>query len=344
MIVDFIDLSSDDDKVVAQYVDLISDEDDFEGEHLAYGQGTLQMQELGAYDGQANAARSTAILQMQEVRADDGQANAAQSTNTMQELTVDDGQGDAAQGTATLQVLAQKTKEAEITEQNLLPQAIKTNAEHTESVRKDLLRGCLHSVGSDLTCTWELPEQNVSMQSSQEAAAVDKDPRTPTSVREPAVPVCSLESGVLEQGIKKSITGADEMQSTQDKQSSSGAGKWVVSKTESGAAVTDPLGGSIPKRLRTAGSVVAGAGWASTVEELVQQAAGRLVQQAKAGNASAGMVVDAVLELLSDALGVASPPAGSSDTAVVMALGAVYKQLTMERLNEEVAVETARDL
>ena len=113
---------------------------------------------------------------------------------------------------------------------------------------------------------------------------------------------------------------------------------------ESGAAVTDPLGGSTPKRLRTAGSVVAGAGWASTVEELVQQAAGRLVQQAKAGNASAGMVVDAVLELLGDALGVASPLAGSSDTAVVMALGAVYKQLTMKRLNEGVAVETARDL
>ncbi|XP_039833064.1 uncharacterized protein LOC120694013 isoform X1 [Panicum virgatum] len=264
-------------------------------------------------------------------------------------------------------------------------QAIKINAEHTESVRKDLLRvhemrdglfsvhemrdgsmtGCLHSVGSDLTCTWELPElqQNVSMQSGQEAAAVDKDPRTPTSVREPAVPVCSLESGVLEQGIKKSITGADEMQSTQDKcsngaatkgkgkgtevavgESSSGAGKWVVSKTESGAAVTDPLGGSTPKRLRTAGSVVAGAGWASTVEELVQQAAGRLVQQEKAGNASAGMVVDAVLELLGDALGVASPLAGSSDTAVVMALCAVYKQLTMKRLNEGVAVETARDL
>ena len=131
MILDFIDLSSDDDKVVAQYVDLTSDEDDFEREHLAYGQGdaaqgitflkqefvaddgqaeaaqctgTLQMQELGAYDGQANAAQSTAVLQMQEVRADDGQANAAQSTNTMQKLTVDDGQGDAAQGTATLQV------------------------------------------------------------------------------------------------------------------------------------------------------------------------------------------------------------------------------------------------
>ncbi|XP_039818392.1 meiosis-specific protein PAIR2-like [Panicum virgatum] len=79
---------------------------------------------------------------------------------------------------------------------NLLPQAIKTNAEHTESVHKDLRRvhemrdgsmtGCLHSVGSDLTCTWELPElqQNVSMQSGQEAAAVDKDTRTPTSVRE----------------------------------------------------------------------------------------------------------------------------------------------------------------
>jgi len=108
-------------------------------------------------------------------------------------------------------------------------QAIKINAEHTESVRKDLLKGkcwqqsesacyfsdimlskfsffsvnvylllfsvhemrdgsmtvCLHSVGSDLTCTWELPElqQNVSMQSGQEAAAVDKDPRTPTSGR-----------------------------------------------------------------------------------------------------------------------------------------------------------------
>jgi len=120
-------------------------------------------------------------------------------------------------------------------------QAIKINAEHTESVRKDLLKGkcwqqsesacyfsdimlskfsffsvnvylllfsvhemrdgsmtvCLHSVGSDLTCTWELPElqQNVSMQSGQEAAAVDKDPRTPTSVREvypqPGLPVAA---------------------------------------------------------------------------------------------------------------------------------------------------------
>jgi cathepsin F len=57
------------------------------------------------------------------------------------------------------------------------------------------MTGCLHSVGSDLTCSWELPEQNVSMQSSQEAAAVDKDPRTPTSVREvypqPGLPVAA---------------------------------------------------------------------------------------------------------------------------------------------------------
>ncbi|KAG2564429.1 hypothetical protein PVAP13_7NG025827 [Panicum virgatum] len=174
MILDFIDLSSDDDKVVAQYVDLTSDEGDFKREHLAYGQGdaaqgiTFLKQEFVADDGQAEAAQCTGTLQMQELGAYDGQANAAQSTNTMQELTVDDGQGDAAQGTATLQVLAQKTKEAEITEQNLLPQAIKINAEHTESVRNDLLRvhemrdgsmtGCLHSVGSDLTCTWELPE------------------------------------------------------------------------------------------------------------------------------------------------------------------------------------------
>lgn len=47
--------------------------------------------------------------------------------------------------------------------------------------------GCLHSVGSDLTRTRELPElqQNVSMQSWQEATAVGKDQsRTPTSVRE----------------------------------------------------------------------------------------------------------------------------------------------------------------
>ncbi|KAM0840284.1 hypothetical protein ACQ4PT_059748 [Festuca glaucescens] len=66
--------------------------------------------------------------------------------------------------------------------------------------------GCFHSVGSDLTRTQELPEieQNVSMQ---------KDPsRTPTSMREPAT---SLESGVLGQRIKKSMTGGDTSQSTQ---------------------------------------------------------------------------------------------------------------------------------
>jgi len=54
-------------------------------------------------------------------------------------------------------------------------------------VRDGSTMGCFHSVGSDLTRTRELPElqQNVSMQSGQEASAVGKDPsRTPTSVRE----------------------------------------------------------------------------------------------------------------------------------------------------------------
>ncbi|KAG0544374.1 hypothetical protein BDA96_02G269800 [Sorghum bicolor] len=110
--------------------------------------------------------------------------------------------------------------------------AIDTNTEHAELEHKDLPRdhevrdgstmGCFHSVGSDLTRTRELPElqQNVSMQSGQEASAVGKDPsRTPTSVRELAVPICSLESGVLGKRIKRSLTGGSEMQSTQDKRS-----------------------------------------------------------------------------------------------------------------------------
>ncbi|XP_008670313.1 meiosis-specific protein PAIR2 isoform X2 [Zea mays] len=110
--------------------------------------------------------------------------------------------------------------------------AIDTNTEHPEPEHKDLLRvyevgdgstmGCLHSIGSDLTRTRELPElqQNVSMQSGQEASTVGKDSsRTPTSVRELAVPVCSLESGVLGKRIKRSLTGGNEMQSTQDKRS-----------------------------------------------------------------------------------------------------------------------------
>ncbi|RLN35198.1 uncharacterized protein C2845_PM03G02500 [Panicum miliaceum] len=110
--------------------------------------------------------------------------------------------------------------------------AIDTNTEHAEFERKELLKvhemrdgstmGCLHSIGSDLTRTRELPElqQNVSMQSGQEASAMDKDhSRTPTSAREMAVPVCSLESGVLGQKIKRSLTVGSEMQSTQDKRS-----------------------------------------------------------------------------------------------------------------------------
>nr|CAB3457521.1 unnamed protein product [Digitaria exilis] len=83
--------------------------------------------------------------------------------------------------------------------------AIDTNAEHVDSERKDLLKahemkdgstmGCLHSVGSDLTRTRELPElqQNVSMQSGQDASAMDKDPsRTPTSLREVKEPILQL--------------------------------------------------------------------------------------------------------------------------------------------------------
>ncbi|KAL6845926.1 hypothetical protein ACP4OV_023374 [Aristida adscensionis] len=108
--------------------------------------------------------------------------------------------------------------------------AIDTNEDHADFERKDILSGhemregstmgCLHSIGSDLTRTREMPEQqqNVSMQSGQDASAMDKDPsRTPTSLREPAAPVCSLESGVLGQRIRKNLSSANEMQSTQDK-------------------------------------------------------------------------------------------------------------------------------
>ncbi|PWZ08325.1 Potassium transporter 10 [Zea mays] len=66
-----------------------------------------------------------------------------------------------------------------------IAEAIDTNTEHPEPEHKGLLRvyevgdgstmGCLHSIGSDLTRTRELPElqQNVSMQSGQEASTVD---------------------------------------------------------------------------------------------------------------------------------------------------------------------------
>ncbi|XP_006660814.1 meiosis-specific protein PAIR2 isoform X2 [Oryza brachyantha] len=119
-----------------------------------------------------------------------------------------------------------KVLEVDIGEQ----MAIDTNAQPDEPECKDHLRsghevtdgstmGCLHSVGSDLTRTRELPEQqqNVSMQSGQGASTVDEDPtRTPTSVRE-QVSVCSLESGVLGQKIRKSLAGAGETECTQDK-------------------------------------------------------------------------------------------------------------------------------
>ncbi|KAK8455460.1 hypothetical protein SEVIR_4G160900v4 [Setaria viridis] len=131
MILDFVDLSSDDDDeemlareehsvhgkghsvhLKAEIVDLTSDEDIFEGEHLAHGQcnaaqGTaLLKQEFFRDDGQAEAAQCTVKLQMQELRADDGQADGALCTATlqMQEHKEDDGQGDAAQSTTTLQM------------------------------------------------------------------------------------------------------------------------------------------------------------------------------------------------------------------------------------------------
>ncbi|KAL5201420.1 hypothetical protein ABZP36_035774 [Zizania latifolia] len=105
--------------------------------------------------------------------------------------------------------------------------AIDTNAQPAESEHKDLIlshhemrdgstMGCLRSIGSDLTRTRELPElpQNVSMQSGRGASTMDEDPsRTPTSVREQAL-VCSLESGVLGQNIRKSLAGAGVTQST----------------------------------------------------------------------------------------------------------------------------------
>ncbi|CAN6195455.1 unnamed protein product [Urochloa humidicola] len=87
-------------------------------------------------------------------------------------------------------------------------------------MRDGATMACLHSVGYDLTRTRELPQlqQNVSMQSGQEALAMVKDPRrTPTSVCEPDAPVCPLESGVLGQKIKRPLNGGSERQSTQDK-------------------------------------------------------------------------------------------------------------------------------
>ncbi|KAG8057319.1 hypothetical protein GUJ93_ZPchr0002g26187 [Zizania palustris] len=98
--------------------------------------------------------------------------------------------------------------------------AIDTNAQPSESERKDLIlsghhemrdgstMGCLRSIGSDLTRTRELTElpQNVSMQDEEDPS------RTPTSVREALV--CSLESGVLGQNIRKSLAGAGVTQST----------------------------------------------------------------------------------------------------------------------------------
>ncbi|KXG20019.1 protein MICRORCHIDIA 6 [Sorghum bicolor] len=146
MIVDIVVLSSDDDEVVvreepnvhgkgvhvkADVFDLTSDNDIFEGGHIAYEQGgsaqgtsflkqeftaddgqaeaaqctvTLQMQNLGADDGQGDASQCTEILKVQNLRADDGQCDAVHSTGTllMRELRTDDGQHDAAQCTASL--------------------------------------------------------------------------------------------------------------------------------------------------------------------------------------------------------------------------------------------------
>ena len=158
MILDFIDLSSDDDKVVAQYVDLTSDEGDFEREHLAYGQGdaaqgiTFLKQEFVADDGQAEAAQCTGTLQMQELGAYDGQANAAQSTNTMQELTVDDGQGDAAQGTATLQVQSTPKSRTTTTLLATLPLPMHTRPLRVQCRPSEMVCRCFASFACTHVC------------------------------------------------------------------------------------------------------------------------------------------------------------------------------------------------
>ncbi|CAL5042866.1 unnamed protein product [Urochloa decumbens] len=125
MILDFVDLSSDDDDdddeavasvhgkghsvhVKAELIDLTSDEDIFEGKHLAYGQGnaaqgtTVLKKEFFADDGQVTAA------QMEELRADEQQGDVARCTtmSQRQECTAEVGQGDAAQCIATLQMQA----------------------------------------------------------------------------------------------------------------------------------------------------------------------------------------------------------------------------------------------
>ncbi|KAJ1288445.1 hypothetical protein BS78_02G089400 [Paspalum vaginatum] len=145
---DFVDLSSDDDDdavvtelnvhrkdhsvhVKAEIVDLTSDKDSFEGEHLAYrqfdaAQGTCLEQELYADDGQDKAAQGTLTSKKQDLGAGDGQGDAAQCTGTlemqvlreddvqsavvqcavtlwMQDVGTNDGQGVAAQCTTILQ-------------------------------------------------------------------------------------------------------------------------------------------------------------------------------------------------------------------------------------------------
>ncbi|CAN6221350.1 unnamed protein product [Urochloa humidicola] len=142
MILDMIDLSSDeyedDDEeeevaagvhgkchVEPELIDLTGDEDIFEGEHLAHGQGdaahdtTFLKQEFYADDGQAtaaqmeeriaderqgDAAQCITVLQRQEHTAEVGQGDTAQciATLQMQALTADVGQGDATQCTSTL--------------------------------------------------------------------------------------------------------------------------------------------------------------------------------------------------------------------------------------------------
>ncbi|CAN6216910.1 unnamed protein product [Urochloa humidicola] len=142
MILDMIDLSSDeyedddDDEVAAnvhgkchvetELIDLTGDEDIFEGEHLAHGQGdaahdttflkqeffaddgqvtAAQMEKLIADERQGDAAQCTTVLQRQEHTTEDGRGDTAKCIATlhMQALTADVGQGDAAQRTTTLQ-------------------------------------------------------------------------------------------------------------------------------------------------------------------------------------------------------------------------------------------------
>lgn len=133
MLVDIVDLSSDDDEVAvteehsvdgkgvyakANFFDLTIDDGILEGEHIAYeqeqgdsAQGTsFYKQEFIADDGQAEAAQCIVTLELQNLGADGG-CYASQCTETLlvQQLRRNDGQNDAAHSTGTLPIQELRT-------------------------------------------------------------------------------------------------------------------------------------------------------------------------------------------------------------------------------------------